>query len=254
MAELRNLKRNRTLKISSINKNIVSNIDGLVSAEKDEETLGNIKTMTKTLKEMYLEVKDFDNKILNLIENDEELEKEVDETTLFTLKVNKYLQKLEDLSQRHTASLESSSNSQSVKYKSSETGVKLPKIVIKEFSGDATEWKSFLDHFTAAVDSKDSLTNIEKFTYLKGLLKGTALQAIEGFPLTNQNYVEAMLVLKERFGNPQLIVSSHMNNLIKLDKVTNSSVGDLRCLYDKIESNVRALSSVGISSTYFGPL
>ena len=134
------------------------------------------------------------------------------------------------------------------------TGVKLPKLTLKSFDGDAINWKTFIESFDAAVDSKEHLSNIEKFKYLKGYLKNSALQCIEGFPLTNENYTEAMRVLKERYGNPQLIVSSHMNNLLKLEKVNSSNVYQLRALYDRIESNVRALTSVGICSDHFGPL
>ena len=135
-----------------------------------------------------------------------------------------------------------------------ETGVKLPKLVIKVFNGDATEWKPFIDSFEAAVHTKENLSSVEKFTYLKGYLSGTALQAIEGFPLTSENYTEALKLLNNRYGNPQLVISSHMNNLIKLDKVSGANVKELRHLYDKIESNVRALNSVGINSDYFDPL
>ena len=133
-------------------------------------------------------------------------------------------------------------------------GVKLPKLILKTFDGDALDWKPFIESFEAAIDVKEDLSNIEKFTYLKGYLGGNALQCIEGFPLTNENYNEALELLCERYGNPQLIVSSHMNNLIKLEKVSSSDVSQLRILYDKIKGNVRALSSVGIPPSHFGPL
>ena len=45
-----------------------------------------------------------------------------------------------------------------------------------------------------------------------------------------------------------------MNNLIQLEKVVGADVKKLRCLYDKIEANVRALNSVGIESEHFGAL
>ena len=61
-------------------------------------------------------------------------------------------------------------------------GLKLPKIKIKLFDGEISEWKSFIDIFEAAVVKNYNLTNIEKFTYLRGYLNGSALQCIEGFP------------------------------------------------------------------------
>ena len=44
-----------------------------------------------------------------------------------------------------------------------------------------------------------------------------------------------------------------MNDLIKIEKV-NSNVNNLRQMYDKIESNVRALNGEGIEQSHFGPL
>ena len=55
------------------------------------------------------------------------------------------------------------------------------------------------------------LTAIEKFTYLKGQLEGSAADCIQGFSLTSKNYEEAKQILEERFGNPQIIISAHMN-------------------------------------------
>ena len=45
-----------------------------------------------------------------------------------------------------------------------------------------------------------------------------------------------------------------MNELIKLNKVNGSNVTELRELYDRIESNVRALKTVGIQQEPFGSL
>ena len=45
-----------------------------------------------------------------------------------------------------------------------------------------------------------------------------------------------------------------MNNLIKLDKVNGANAKELRDLYDKTESNVRALKTVGIHQEQVGPL
>ena len=104
-----------------------------------------------------------------------------------------------------------------------------------------------------AIHSKDNLSNLEKFTYLKGFLKDTALSTIEGFPLTNHNYTNALELLRQRYGNTQLIISMHMNDLIKIGKVSNhNNILDLRNMYDNIESNVRALKGEGINPLHFG--
>ena len=87
---------------------------------------------------------------------------------------------------------------------------------------------------------------------MRGYLEGTALQAIDGFPLTNDNYTNVWNILKERYGNPQLITSCHINNLI--EAVSGSNVKDLRDLFDKIKINVRALKTTEIHEDQVGPL
>ena len=98
------------------------------------------------------------------------------------------------------------------------------------------------------------LTNIEKFTYLRSLLNKTASQAIEGFPLTADNYAAAWRLLNERFGNEQIIISSHMNKILNINPVYSPNVRSLRELYDNVESNMRALENLGVSYEQFGSL
>ena len=92
------------------------------------------------------------------------------------------------------------------------------------------------------------------FSYLINYLDGSAKQAVGGFLVTNEAYEKAFTLLKSRYRNPQLIIPSHMNNLIKLEKIVNSNVKELRNLFDRVEGNVRALNTIGINSDHFGPL
>ena len=69
--------------------------------------------------------------------------------------------------------------------------------------------------------------------------------------LSNENYKEARDLLSERYGNPQLITSFHMNKLIKIEKVTSvHNIKELRNLHDKVESHVRSLVAIGINSEH----
>ena len=62
-----------------------------------------------------------------------------------------------------------------------------------------------------------SLNAIEKFTYLKGQLGGPAADCIQG--ITSKNLEEGKQLLQERFANPQVIISAHMNVLLKLPEI-----------------------------------
>ena len=78
--------------------------------------------------------------------------------------------------------------------------------------------------------------------YLKSLEEGPAAATIKGLPLTSENYNSARKILEERYGNKQLIISSHMDNLLKLPVA--SSVNDVKGigqLYDKTEIHIMIL-------------
>ena len=51
-----------------------------------------------------------------------------------------------------------------------------------------------------------------------------------------------------------LNISCHMNNLKKLEPIIQPSVKEMRKLHDTIQSNMRALWSLGIDYKHFGPL
>ena len=134
------------------------------------------------------------------------------------------------------------------------SGLKLPKLEATIFSGDATHWKSFIEFFEAAVHQNEQLSDVEKYTYLKSYLRGVAAEAIEGLPVTSENYHHARDVLEKRYGKPQLVISTHMSKLMKLKEVRTTNTKELPSLYDKVESNVRALTSLGVVREQVGPM
>lgn len=72
---------------------------------------------------------------------------------------------------------------------------------LNKFDGDITNWHSFRDSYETAVHNNTSLSEINKFTYLKSLVVKSAKDSIEGLALTVANYEEAIAILKKRFGN-----------------------------------------------------
>ena len=85
--------------------------------------------------------------------------------------------------------------------------------------------------------------------------RGPAESAITGLPLTEKNYETAIDILRDRFGKPQLLMSNHIDALLKLPIVSSvREMKNLRDLYDKIEINIRSLKALGIESESFGNL
>ena len=94
---------------------------------------------------------------------------------------------------------------------------------------------------------------MDKFNYLKSLLTGIAQSVVTGLALTSANYEKAVELLKRRFGNRQVVISSNMEALTKIPKVASTSeVKRLRSLHDTVESHVRGLESMEISSEMYG--
>ena len=102
--------------------------------------------------------------------------------------------------------------------------------------------ENFWDQYNATIHSSTVISKIEKFNYFKNLLTGSALESISSLFLTGSNYERAIDLLKERFNNPQILISSYMKVLATLPKVHSMKhVAELRDLYNKIENSVTSL-------------
>ena len=132
--------------------------------------------------------------------------------------------------------------------------MKLPKYEIK-FDGDPKKYRTFKDSFEVAVDNNTALSSVEKFTYLQSFLEGDASIAIQGLDITAENYDEAKEILEERFGNKQVIVNSHMEELVKIPPVVKTEdVKGLRLVHDKIEIHLRSLRTLEVDPETHGML
>ena len=77
---------------------------------------------------------------------------------------------------------------------------------------------------------------------------------IQGLNLTKANYDSAVEMLKETFGNTQQIITSHMEELLKLPECTGDKVSALRGVHDTMNVHIRGLSSLGINPEQYGSL
>ena len=75
-------------------------------------------------------------------------------------------------------------------------------------------------------------------------LENEALKLIARLELTNANCKAAINLLKERYGNNQLIVDTHYTKLMEMPPASNKTTS-LRAMYDAIEQHLRSLHSLG---------
>jgi flagellar biosynthesis chaperone FliJ len=89
-------------------------------------------------------------------------------------------------------------DSSSVKTAEIAPELKLPNITLKKFSGNKNEFSEFSENFESAVN-RNSLTNIQKFLYLKMFIEGPAEELIEG--LGREDFNITMDLLKKKYGD-----------------------------------------------------
>ncbi|XP_071176551.1 uncharacterized protein [Mytilus edulis] len=130
---------------------------------------------------------------------------------------------------------------------------KLPKLNLPTFDGDILQWQSFWDSFETAVHTNPTLSNVQKFNYLKSLLHDEALKSVTGFALTNANYEKAISLLQERYGQQHKITQRYMLELIDITS-PRYTLFNLRHFYDNIEIYIRGLESLGQTDESYGAL
>ncbi|GFX46393.1 integrase catalytic domain-containing protein [Trichonephila clavipes] len=86
-----------------------------------------------------------------------------------------------------------------------------------------------------------------KFGVQSTKIKSEARELIESFPITNENYPLAIESLVERYGRNELLIDFYVRELLKLvlNNATKKKQDSLSGLYNKLSTQLRALSSLG---------
>ena len=80
----------------------------------------------------------------------------------------------------------------------SSSNVKLPRLEIMKLTGEFTKWQTFYDSFEAAVEKNQSLSNIEKFNYLRSYLVRTNRVQLHCWSQPNQRKLHPSFELTKR--------------------------------------------------------
>ena len=203
-------------------------------------------------------ISDLDSKILDELENEEEITDEImqadefqNEIRMRIMQIEKEIAKNVKIDMMAKGIKEEPASS----IRKTDSFVKLPKLDIAKFHGDPKDFKRFKDSFDVAIGNNSNVSNVQKLNYLKGFLANDAEKAIRGLPLTEENYENARSILEERFGSRQMIIESHMKALLKLNTINSiEDTKGIRALYDQIEANLRSLEAIQIDKEMYGSL
>ncbi|GFX59154.1 integrase catalytic domain-containing protein [Trichonephila clavipes] len=139
---------------------------------------------------------------------------------------------------------------------SSSSSLRLPKIQFQQFSGELTDWLRFHNQFKR-IHEDESIDDGDKFQYLIQATtpKSRARDVVESFPATPENYRKAFEYLRMRFGQEDVLIQVYVRELLKL-VLQNTEIKkvNLSSLYDKIEAQLRALESLGVTKEKYAAM
>ena len=164
MTELTKLKRKRTGKRNVVLNSLLPECEAMLLREENSTMRREATVLMEALEETRLEVKQLNKAVLELIESEDDYEKIEDESYKFDIKARKVGAGLKTFVER------CSENSSKLEKQSQKISVKLPKINIKSFDGEAIQWRAFIEVFDATVHVQSDIMDIEKMTYLRGVL------------------------------------------------------------------------------------
>ena len=121
-----------------------------------------------------------------------------------------------------------------------------------KFQGTVRDWLPFWNQFKR-FHNDTSISKEDKFARLiNATIPGTrAHDIVMSYPLSSENYDKAIQSLTDRFGRNELLVECYMRELLGLVlqnalKGSGKSSLSLSTLYDKLETYVNSLESLGV--------
>ena len=106
------------------------------------------------------------------------------------------------------------------------TRLKLSQLEPKLSDGNILNCQTFWDIFQSSINSNSSISPVDKFAYLQSLLSPSASEYISRLTTTAENYNEAVELLKQRYGNTQVLINAHMQQFVCLSVI--NSVNDVK--------------------------
>lgn len=128
---------------------------------------------------------------------------------------------------------------------------KLPRIELPKFDGNIRDWLPFWGQFSK-IDRDPDIDDSDKIQYLiQSTVAGSrARQLVESFPAIGENYKKVINVLKSRFGRDDLQIEVYIREMLGLiiNNAGSNKKLDLSTLYDRLETQLRALETLGVAS------
>ena len=195
--ETRLFNRQKKSLLKKLDAKVFKAIDAALSENGNVDDLSKLsKDLDDALTELAAyNVKIYDH-LLDLEDNgnDGALEDEMDRDNDLKMKINEFKAKIEKATKTPIIIPEPKPDEASAATTTATTTkrrAKVPDLKIPTFGGSFLEWDTFRETFDALIGDKPEYTDIEKFSYLRAHITGTAKQCIYSFPTSAANYLPA---------------------------------------------------------------
>lgn len=110
------------------------------------------------------------------------------------------------------------------------------------FNGDPLEWFDFKDRFKLAVHDEVNMAPTLKLTHLRNAMKGPAAEAMKGFRLNADNYMEHWNELVKKYERKYSIACTHLSRFYALKKLgTRPAALDLQNMVNQTNQLMRQI-------------
>lgn len=132
--------------------------------------------------------------------------------------------------------------------------IKLPQLALPKFNGNYDQWKPFHDLYIKLIHENKMLADVQKLQYLKSNLTGEAANLVQHLSITSENYEATWSLLKNRFNNSRILVSTQLEILLNLQNLTFESSKNLKNMHDRTMESLHALNNLKIKTDSWDPL
>lgn len=221
-----------------------------------------LQALLELLQEKMTELEEWNSKITENVQNDdektsEELARELDGQDEYKLRYislkNKTLALLNPIPDVESLRDDGSQISQPGSAHADSKRFRLPKMEHPKFSGELKDWLQFWSLYKG-IHQDPTISKAQKFGYLvPAMAEGSrARELVLSFPPTEENYDEAIAALTNRFGKEDLLVEMYIRELLKLvlhNAIHKNETRPLESTYDKLKTQLRSLGTLGVTRT-----
>lgn len=126
---------------------------------------------------------------------------------------------------------------------------RLSELSVPTFTGDSRLWPDFKAMFVSVIGNRTDLNDLQKFQYLKSLLKNEALDLVVNLAPRAESYEAAWVLLNAKFEKKHFIIKAHLQRLLNLKPMTKRRSASLIKMVNILNETTQVLKTLTSENT-----